>query len=763
VERTLHTRHSLVTLRLRFATGSGRGRRYVAPVNVLDELNAEQRHAVEAVQGPVCILAGAGSGKTMTITCRIARQVSSGAFRPSEILAVTFTDKAAGVMKARLAALGVPRIQARTFHSAALAQLHRYAPDSLGRILPTKALLLRQIANSLPGAYRFRPAADLATEIERAKNRRVRQNEYLASLDGHEPPIPPDLMLRVYREYERRKAARGELDFEDVLERAVCLLEEDDHARGDLRDRYSAFTVDEYQDVNLLQQTLLELWVGPRDDLCVVGDDYQSIYAFTGASPQWLLGMRERYPNAAVVRLEDNYRSSPQVLEFANRLVPRLGGAEKVLRATRPGSREPVVHAFATQEAEGAAFVDAVRALSSEGVAYEEMAVLCRTNARLADFEELLHDAGIPFQGSSLLEREAARRMVRLLESNTSTDVGARVRALAADAGWLPVLPERLGERELVRQTDLARLVRLASAFEDGVQTCADFVVDLQRRFDPGGDGARGVHLLTYHRAKGLEFEAVFLPRLEDKELPWRLAKSAEERAEERRLLYVGMTRARRFLTITWSKRPSPFVAELGVAGERAAAGTAAAPRTAAERRAWPPAAEALRRWRSERARADGVPAYVVFPDRTIDEIVSRRPQSPSELAAIHGLGPSRLARFGRELYAAVKEVLALPSEAVHAGEPAPTADPDDSSFAGGSRPPLDAAVDGLYDALAVWRRAQAEREEVPAFHVFHNRVLDQIARARPRTRDELAAVPGVGPSKLERYGDELLEVVAAA
>src|SRR5207247_10266759 len=177
----------------------------------------------------------------------------------------------------------------RTCLSAALGQLHRYAPSSVGRSLPTKALLLRQIGNTLPGAYRYRPAVDLATEIERAKNRRVPPERYLASLDGHEPPIPPDLMLRVYREYESRKAKRGEIDFEDVLELAVRLFEDDEQARADFRDRYHALTVDEYQDVNLLQPALLELWVGARDDLCVVGDDYQSIYAFTGASPQWLL------------------------------------------------------------------------------------------------------------------------------------------------------------------------------------------------------------------------------------------------------------------------------------------------------------------------------------------------------------------------------------------------------------------------------------------------------------------------------------------
>jgi DNA helicase-2/ATP-dependent DNA helicase PcrA len=609
-------------------------------VDALDGLNPEQRRAAEAVRGPVCILAGAGSGKTTTITRRIAWQVASGAFRAGEILAVTFTDKAAGVMKARLAALGAGGVEARTFHSAALGQLHRYAPGSVGRILPTKALLLRQIANALPRPYRFRPAADLATEIERAKNLRIPPGGYLATLGEHSPPIPPDLMYTVYREYERRKASRGELDFEDVLELAVRLYESDEHARADLRGRYRAFTVDEYQDVNLLQQALLDLWLGARDDVCVVGDDYQSIYAFTGASPRWLLGMGERFPDAVVARLEENYRSSPEVLALANRLVPRLEGAEKVLRATRPPGPEPVARSFVTAESENAWLVAELRGLAGEGVPLEEAAILCRTNARLADFEEVLHEAGLPFQGSSLLGREAARRLLRRLAGVGSTDLSGRVRELALEAGWVEDPPDRLGERELTRQADLARLVRLAEELEDGERTCDDFVTELRRRFDPGGDAARGVHLLTYHRAKGLEFDAVFLPRLDDKELPSKLARSADERAEERRLLYVGMTRARRRLALTWSRRPSPFLAELGVDGARPA-GAAGAERPVRDRS---PAAEALRRWRLEQARSEGVPAYVVFPDRTIDEILARRPSTPAELAAIHGLGRTRLA-----------------------------------------------------------------------------------------------------------------------
>jgi DNA helicase II / ATP-dependent DNA helicase PcrA len=611
-------------------------------VDPLDGLNPEQRRAAEAVRGPVCILAGAGSGKTTTITRRIAQQVTTGAFPPQRLMAVTFTDKAAGELRGRLASLGVHGVRASTFHAAALRQLRHFAPGEVGRILPSKALAVRQIANRLPGAFKFRAAADLATEIEWAKNRRIDPAAYREAAADREPPIPLDLMHRVYREYEERKSADGLLDFEDLLERTVRLFERDADARATFQAQYLAFTVDEYQDVNLLQQTLLDLWLGDRDDLCVVGDDYQSIYAFTGAGPEHLLDVPRRFPHALVVRLEENYRSTPEVLALANRLVPNLGGAEKVLRAVRPAGPEPLVQPFASPEAEGAAIVECIRGLECP---LEDVAILARTNARLTDFEELLHDAGIPFQGASLLEREAARRIVRRLERSTAPAAEA-VRDAALEAGWLPTLPEKLGEREVVRQTDLARLVSLAAAFAGDA---AAFVADLRRRFDPGGEGARGVNLLTLHRAKGLEFEAVFVPRLQEKELPSRQARTDEEIAEERRLLYVGMTRAKRILWVTWSGRPSRFLSELGVRRSAVGAAAPSAPREAVE---WTPVGERLRAWRLARAREDGVPPYVVFHDRVLLEIAETRPASLGELAQIAGVGPAKLERYGDELLA---------------------------------------------------------------------------------------------------------------
>ena len=552
---------------------------------------------------------------------------------------MTFTDKAAGEMRGRLARLGVAGVEARTFHSAALAQLRRSRGEAPGRILSTKALLLRQIGNSLPRPYRFRPAGDLATEVEWAKNRRLTPESYRRGLGEHEPPIPSDLMARTFGEYERRKTASGLVDFEDLLELAVRMYEEDEWAVAALRERYRAFTVDEYQDVNLLQQSLLELWLGDRDDVCVVGDDYQSIYGFTGASPEWLLGLAGRFSSATVVRLEDNYRSSPQVLALANRLVPKLGGAEKTLRPTLPQGPEPAVRGFDSPEGEGTFVLDRVRALAAEGIPYEEMAVLMRLNSRSADFEELFGEARVPFQGAALLARDGARQLLKGLRGAGFGSLAEEVRRVAREQGLVEPVPEGVGERELVRQADLRRLCRLAEEFDDGSRTVEEWVESLRARFDHGAEG--GVHLLTLHRAKGLEFEAVFIPRVEEKELPCKQALRVP-------LLYVGMTRAKRHLALTWAGKPSRFLAELGVE----AAAPAARPRAEEPDN---PVYHALKRWRLQRAKADEIPAYVVFHNSTLAEIAERRPSTIAELASVPGIGPAKLERYGSDVLAALE------------------------------------------------------------------------------------------------------------
>jgi DNA helicase-2/ATP-dependent DNA helicase PcrA len=629
--------------------------------SVLAGLNGSQREAALALRGPVAILAGAGTGKTTTITHRIACQIRSGTFDASQILAVTFTEKAAGELKRRLRALGVDGVEARTFHSAALSQLSRLWPSHTGEPLPDvldhKAPLIGSLANALPPPHRFLPRRELASEIEWAKNRMIPPDRYLAELGDHEPPIPAELMLRIFDGYERRKRTMGRLDFEDMLGLALRLFDEHPEAAEVVRSRFAAFTVDEYQDVNPLQAGLLERWLGPHDDLCVVGDDYQTIYAFTGASPELLLDFTRRFPHAAVVRLEENYRSTPEILELANRLAPHLGGGRKTLRSTRPSGPAPVARAAADEDGEVAAVVGAVRRLhDEEAVPLEEIAVLYRINARSEPFEEAFAAAGIAYQvrDGAFLRRPGPRAVLQALKrSAADVPVAEAVAAVTDRLGYDPDGSPDAAD-EVTRQSDLARLRSLASEFgrahPDGDH--AAFLAELAQRFSTEHDG-RGVNLLTYHRAKGLEFDAVFLPRLVDGELPFRSGRAKADPREERRLLYVGITRARRYLFLTWPtggrSKPSPFLHDLELSTS-GLPGSSSAPRATVTVGSRGVLFDRLKEWRRKRAQADGVPAYVVFHDRTLAEIAERRCRDWADLAAVSGVGPAKLERYADEI-----------------------------------------------------------------------------------------------------------------
>jgi DNA helicase-2/ATP-dependent DNA helicase PcrA len=684
---------------------------------IFEGLNPEQRRAVETVRGPVCILAGAGSGKTTTITHRIAHQVSSGAFEPLDILAVTFTDKAAGEMRARLSTLGVAGVRARTFHAAALAQLRGLSAEPPAEILPSKAVALRQIGNTLPKPYRFRPAGDLATEIEWAKNRRIGPDDYLDSLGDHQPPIPPDLMTSVYRRYENGKNDRGLIDFEDLLEHAIRMFQEEEYVRERFAARYRAFTVDEYQDVNQLQETLMREWLGGRDDLCVVGDDYQSIYGFTGATPQYLLDMPLRFAGTAIVRLESNYRSTPQVLAIANKLVPKLGGAEKVLRPELGDGPEPSLRSFSSAGAEVAFVVSRIRELDSEGIPFEEMAVLYRVNFRSEDYEEALADVKIPFQvrDGAFLSRQSARQMLGSLRRTETTDVAATVRKLAERAGYLEEVPDGLGDQELTRQGDLARFVRLAEEFDVGERTTGEFVTDIEARFGTEGEG-RGVNLLTLHRAKGLEFEAVFCPRVEEGELPFKRSRSEDAIAEERRLFYVGITRAKRHLAITCvndgRRKASSFFDELSGAPARAAA-------------------------RPRRVEIEQVAAEIGLELELSGGFFGKVIELDDDSASVElDDGALMVVRFGERVKSG--------------GKTLPLGPPKGES-------------ERFVEALKKWRLERAKVDGVPAYVVFHDSTLQAIAERRPASLPELSRIDGLGPVKLERYGEEVLEILGDA
>ncbi len=637
---------------------------------ILAGLNPAQREAALAVRGPVAIVAGAGTGKTTTITRRIAWQVRSGAFAVNSILAVTFTEKAASELRGRLRSLGVEGVEARTFHAAALSQLGRLWQPHMGRPLPavldSKAPLIASLAASLPPPYKFLPRRELAGEIEWAKNRMIPAERYVGELSAHdhEPPIPADLMERIYVGYERRKASTRKMDFEDMLSLAILLFDERPAAAEEVRNRYAAFTVDEYQDVNPLQAALLDRWLGGRDEVCVVGDDYQTIYAFTGASPSYLLSFPKQYPAARIVRLEENYRSTPEVLSLANRLAPRLGGFHKRLRPTTATGPRPFVRALPDAVVEVDFAAEEVRRLHvEESLPYEEMAVLYRINARSEPFEEALAEAGIPYQvrDGAFLRRPGPRAVLARLGDEEASDLVAAVERVTDAVGYNPD-GEPESDDEATRQADLARMRALAEEFARAQHEAepSRFRRELEHRFSTERTG-RGVNLLTYHRAKGLEFDAVFLPRLLDSELPFRSGRSRADPEEERRLLYVGITRARRHLYLTWpldGRGPSPFLREIGVRppaeARRAAKYGSPAPAENGGEGIGGALFARLREWRRRRAAADGVPAYVVFHDSTLSAIAERKPRSRSELGQITGVGPTKLDRYAEDVIALV-------------------------------------------------------------------------------------------------------------
>ncbi len=703
--------------------------------DLLADLDAAQRLAVLTTSGPVCILAGAGTGKTRAISRRVAYAVETGAVEPGHVLVVTFTDKAAGEMRERLVALGRPGIAAATFHAAALRQLRHFWPRVTGGELPgileSKVALIVDLARTLPGGYRYVAARDLAGEIEWAKARRIPPPAYEASVEreGHDGPLPARLFAPLYRGYERAKERVGRIDFEDMLEMTVRLLEDEPTVAVEVRDRYRWFSVDEYQDTNTLQQAVLDAWLGGRQDLAVVGDEDQTIYTFTGASSEWLTGFTGRYPNAKVIRLETNYRSTPEVLGLANRLLARapraVVGPPKRLVPTRPSGPVPTIRQFPTNLDEERAVAAETRRLIDEGLAAEQAAVLVRTNGQLVGFEAALRAAGVPFQlrGERFFGRPEIRRAISAARadrrrprpgdieepSHRAAETTPEPSSPPADSAAEPTLVARLAEiwrraldfdpetvppGEEARQRHGALLALLEIGREVAAADPAadvDALLDeVARRTAAEADGSAGagVELLTYHRAKGLEWDAVFLPALEEGLLPIRQATEPAEIEEERRLLYVGITRARVHLWLSSARhrdaksterRRSRFLLEvmppIERGGARAPGRTASAGRgvgarvgaggldrtsgpSPSSRGAAPssgdPLFDALRAWRLERARNDAMAPYIIFHDSTLAAIATARPRSLADLAAISGVGPTKLERYGEEVVGVV-------------------------------------------------------------------------------------------------------------
>jgi DNA helicase-2/ATP-dependent DNA helicase PcrA len=551
------------------------------PDAVLGSLDPEQQEVALVSRGPVCVLAGAGTGKTRAVAHRIAYTAATGTTDPARVLAVTFTTRAAAELRARLRQLGmaVPgagleRVQARTFHSAALRQLTHFWPGAVGgpvpQVIESKIGLIAEAARRLRLSAGLPELRDAAAEVEWAKVTQVRPEDYPAASAkaGRAGPFSADKLARLYAAYEELRREKHVVDFESVLELTAAILAQDPAAAAAMRDRYSSFVVDEYQDVNPLQKLLLEAWLGDRDDLCVVGDPRQTIYSFTGATPAYLTGFEAEFPAARVIRLVRNYRSTPQVVALANRVsaAGSLGGAP--LAAQRPAGPAPRFTEYADEPAEYAAVARQAAALIQAGMPAGEIAVLVRINAQTQGFEQALADAGVPFQlrgAERFFERPEVRQAVTLLRGAARSvaagdDPAGQVRPVLAGLGLTPQAPAGRGVAA-ERWASLAALAQIADDFfaANPAATLARLAQELAERSASGqAPAAQGVTIGSLHAAKGLEWSAVFLPGLTDGTLPIIHAQTDEAVAEERRLFYVGITRAREQLFLSWALARSP-------------------------------------------------------------------------------------------------------------------------------------------------------------------------------------------------------------
>lgn len=659
------------------------------PEELLNALDPDQRAVATQVAGPLAVLAGAGTGKTRAITYRIAYGAAVGAFDPSNVLAVTFTQRAAFEMRHRLAQLGVPKAQARTFHSAALRQLRHFWPTVVGGplpdVIPHKASLVAASAARLGITIDRTNVRDIAAEVEWAKVSMVDAAHYASRVARLRRDVPAGLdaadMARLLDVYEDAKNERGVIDFEDILIYLCGMLQERADVASIVRKQYRSFVVDEFQDVNLLQARLLDLWLGGRHDVCVVGDVAQTIYSFTGASPDYLTGFGRKHPGARIVELTRDYRSTPQIVSLANDVLARSSQREGTVRLSsqRDGGAQVTYRTYDDDRAEAEGVAAAIADLIDAGMAPHSIAVLMRTNGQSQAFEEALGARGIPVAvagGKPFFARDDVRTAISRLRAAAAaaTDtgsVGEIVRDVLSGVGWAPEAPS--GQAGSERWSNMNAIVGWAD--DSQAQTLPAFVAELDERvaYQVEPDKA-GVELATIHAAKGLEWDAVFLVGVAEGLLPISYAKTVAAREEERRLLYVAITRARDLLTVSWARSRGadgrgkrkrsrlldgiwPEEARVGAPKKRARASTRAL-NQAFEEEASPQAIELfgrLKAWRLEVSRQAGVPPFAVFTDQTLRDIAQAMPKNTTQLRVIRGIGDVKVQRFAAPVLALVR------------------------------------------------------------------------------------------------------------
>ena len=669
----------------------------VRPLDLLAALDPEQRRVAEALRGPVRVLAGAGTGKTRAITHRIAHGVHTGVYAPTEVLAVTFTTRAAGEMRGRLRELGAGAVQARTFHSAALRQLRYFWPHVHGTELPT--LIASKIGLLATAARRQRLATDqallrdVASEIEWAKVSNVHPDDYARVATARGRSVTgqdADTVGRVFGSYEEVKRGQGRMDMEDVLLLTAGMLSEDERVAAQVRRQYKWFVVDEFQDVSPIQSALLDLWLGGRDELCVVGDPAQTIYSFAGANAAYLRDFPTKFPATTSIELVRNYRSSPEVVAAANALLAGSDSRGVELRAQRPSGPAVSFTPQPDEVAEAESVATRIARLRDQGRTLGEVAVLFRINAQSEAYEDALSGRGIPYvvRGAARFfdrpeVREAVTRLRGAARSGEGTELLETVRGTLAGMGWVAEAPTTRGQTRDRWESWQALVDQAAEFARDETHDLGAFVDDLDRRAaEQHAPVADGVTLATFHAAKGLEWDSVFLCGLQDGTMPITYADTPAAVEEERRLLYVGMTRARIDLTLSWSlarnpggrgnRRPSRFLDPL-LPDDHPVAPVAARNRkvlscrecgkplaSGAEKKRGRctdcPASydealfDRLREWRKDRAADEKVPAFVVFTDATLQLIAEHKPVTEQALLRINGIGRAKVDRYGDDV-----------------------------------------------------------------------------------------------------------------
>ena len=553
--------------------------------SLLDGLDEQQRIAAQALIGPVVMLAGAGTGKTRAITHRIAYGVATGVYAPGRVMALTFTSRAASELRGRLRQLGATGVSARTFHASALSQLGFFWPQVIGgtmpRILDSKGRMLGHAAETLKLKLDTATLRDLAADIEWRKVSRLTLDQYARVVESRPMPAALDAekMLALHSRYESLKDDRRQLDFEDVLLATAGMIESEPRVAQQVREQYRFFVVDEYQDVSPLQQALLDLWVGDRQDVCVVGDASQTIYSFAGASSGYLLGFPAKYREATVVRLEQNYRSSKHIVHTANRLMKARPGALSLTAAVEaPGTVAPTIEAYQSEMAEARAIAQSIAEQIAAGARAQDIAVLYRINVQSAAIETALNDVNVNFQlrgGPRFFDLQEVKQALMMLKgavvAATHEPLFKTVSDVLRSLGWTQSAPEVRGAvRD--RWESLNAIMGLAEAAPEAT-TLAEFVDELFERSAAQHEPTMAaVTLATIHSAKGLEWDSVYILGLSEGFLPITYATTEEAIEEERRLLYVGVTRARRRLHLSSARsgsgrgaerKPSRFLAEL--------------------------------------------------------------------------------------------------------------------------------------------------------------------------------------------------------